>query len=365
MKRKTRSMVLEGPRKMRMWEFDIPKIKDDDALLKVEMTGVCGSDPGIYNGKAFKAPRPYPIIMGHEIIGYIEEIGERFAEKNKLKKGDRVILEYAFGCGECYSCITGNYITCEKNLNYGSMISCKNPPHLFGGYGEYVYLHPRAMVHKVSNNISPETGVLISAVLGNAIRWLRHKGNISIGETVVIIGPGQQGLAAAIVAKESGASNIIIAGRSKDKKRLALAKQFGANYIIDVDKEDLIASVKDITNGDMADIAMDVSGSPAGAKIIFDLVKQHGRVVMPGLYGSTKEIPVVLDKMIIKELTVLGVFSQDIKSVLPAIKLAESNKYPLDNMVTHRFKVEEAEKAVQIAGGEFAEEEPIKVVLIP
>lgn len=170
MARKTTSMVLEGPRTMRMWEFDLPEIGENDALLKVEMTGVCGSDPGIYNGKAFKAPRPYPIIMGHEIIGHIAEMGDRFAERRGLQQGDRVIVEYAFGCGECHSCLTGHYVTCEKNFNYGSMITCRNPPHLFGGYGEYVYLHPRAMVHKVSSRISPEAGIFICAVLGNGIR---------------------------------------------------------------------------------------------------------------------------------------------------------------------------------------------------
>ncbi len=364
--KKTRSMVLEGPGQMKMREFDIPSIKDDDALLKVEMTGVCGSDPGIYKGKAFKAPRPYPIIMGHEIIGTIEKLGRHFGEKNGLKEGDRVIVEYAFGCGECFSCLTGNYVTCEKNYNYGSMISCRNPPHLFGGYGQHVYLHPRAMVHKVSKEISAETGILICAVLGNAIRWLRMKGNVSIGETVVIIGPGQQGMAAVIAARESGASNIIVAGIGKDKKRFELAERFGANLCVDVEKEDLVGVVKEITGGNMADIAMDVSGSGKGVKALFDVVGRHGRVILPGLYGADKEIPVVLDKIVTKELTVLGVFSQNINSVLPAIKLAESGKYPLEEIITHRFPLEEAEKAVRLAGGLITGEDLFfKAVIVP
>lgn len=365
MAKKTSSMVLEGPRTMRQWEFDIPTILEDDALLKVEMTGVCGSDPGIYNGKAFKAPRPYPIIMGHEIIGHIEEIGEKFAARNGLQVGDRVIVEYAFGCGQCSSCLTGHYVTCDKHYNYGSMISCKNPPHLFGAYGAYVYLHPRAMVHKISPAISAEAGVLICAVLGNALRWLRHKGGISIGETVVILGPGQQGLAAVIIARQAGAGQIIVAGMSKDRRRLELARRYGAHHVVDVEKEDLSAVVRDITHGRMADVAMDVTGSAGGARALFDLVRQQGRIILPGLYGANKEIPIALDKIVTKELTVLGVFSQDMSSVIPAIRLAEEGLYPLEEMVTHRFPMAEAERAVQIAGGEFPEEDPIKVVLVP
>jgi alcohol dehydrogenase len=365
MAKKTRSMVLEGPRSMRLQEFDLPYITQDDALLKVEMTGICGSDPGIYNGKAFKAPRPYPIIMGHEIIGHIEAIGEAFAARNGLQVGDRVIVEYAFGCGQCVSCLTGHYVTCEKHYNYGSMISCKNPPHLFGGYGEHVYLHPRAMVHKVSAAISPEAGILICAVLGNAVRWLRHKGNLSIGETVVILGPGQQGLAAAMIAREAGAGRIIVAGMTKDKRRLDLARRFGAHHVVDVEKEDLATVVRELTGGRMADVAIDVTGSAGGAKMLLDLVKQQGRIILPGLYGATKEIPMVLDKIVTKELTVLGVFSQDLTSVLPAIAIAEGKKYPLEEMITHRFPIEQAERAVQLAGGEFPEETPVKVVLVP
>src|SRR4030042_368471 len=100
MTRKTRSMVLEAPRKMSLWEFEVPKIGPEDGLLKIEMAGVCGSDPGIYRGKTTRAPRPYPIIMGHEVVGHIEEIGESAAKRRGLKVGDREIIEHHFGCGD-------------------------------------------------------------------------------------------------------------------------------------------------------------------------------------------------------------------------------------------------------------------------
>ena len=361
----SKAMVLEAPGRMILREFPLPRIGTEEGLLRVEMVGVCGSDVGIYKGKASRAPRPYPIIMGHEILGTIAEIGEDASKRHCLKEGDRAIVEYAFGCGECFECKKGDYIHCESSFTYGSMLSCKEPPHLWGGYSEYLYLHPRAMLHKVSKDLLSEVGVLICAVLGNAIRWLRMVGNLSIGETVVIQGPGQQGLAAVVVAKEAGAGRIIVTGLTKDQKRFELAKTFGADVILDVEKMDPVKAVREITQGRMADIVIDTSGNPRGVGTAIDLVKRKGTVILPGLYGMDKEIPLILDKIIYKELKMQGVFSHDYGSVLPAIRLAESGKYALEQMGNKRFSVFEAEKAVKMAAGEIQGEDPIKVVINP
>ena len=361
----SRAMVLEAPRRMVMKEFPLPEIGPEEGLLRVEMVGVCGSDVGMYQGKAGRQPRPYPIIMGHEIFGTISKIGEEASRRLHVKEGDRAIVEYAFGCGECYYCVRGNYVHCEAFMTYGSMISCEEPPHLWGAYSEYLYLPPRAKVHQVKRDLPPETGVLICAVLGNGIRWLQVIGDVSAGDTVVIEGPGQQGLAGVVVAKEAGAGRIIVTGMRKDRRRLEMAKAFGADVIIDVEKEDPVKAVSEITDGRMADIVMDVTGKPEGAAAALDLVRKKGTVIIPGLYGMDREIPLVLDKMVFKEVKLQGVFSHDSESVVPAIYLAESGKYPLEKMVTHRFSLEEAEQAVKMAGGEIEGEDPIKVVIIP
>jgi alcohol dehydrogenase len=221
------------------------------------------------------------------------------------------------------------------------------------------------MVHKVKEDLLPEVGILVCAVLGNGIRWLQMIGGISLGNNVVIQGPGQQGLAGVIVAKEAGARKIIVTGITKDRARFELAKTFGADEVIDVEKRDPVEMVKKITDGRMADIVMDVTGNPKGAMTAIELVKKKGTIILPGLYGMDKEIPLILDKIVYKEVRVQGVFSHDFRSVIPAIDLAGSGKYPLEKMVTHRFPLEEAEKAVQVAGGEMEGEDPIKVVIVP
>lgn len=358
-------MVLESPGRMVLKEFPLPEIGLEEGLLKVEMVGVCSSDVGMYRGKPTRAPRPYPIIMGHEIFGTIAEIGEEASKKHGLQTGDHAIVEYAFGCGKCFYCGKGDYIHCESSFTYGSMVSCKTPPHLWGAYSEYLYLPPRAMVHKVRDDLLPEVAVLICAVLGNAIRWLQTIGGVSQGDTVVLQGPGQQGLAGVIVAKEAGAGKIIVTGMTKDQSRFELAKEFGADEIIDIEKMDPLERVTKLTEGRMADLVMDVTGNPKGAITAIDLVKKKGTVVLPGLYGMDKEIPVVLDKIVFKEVRVQGVFSHDVRSVLSAIPLAYSKKYPLERMVTHRFPLKEAEKAVKLVGGEIKGETPIKVVIVP
>jgi alcohol dehydrogenase len=361
----SRAMVLDAPRRMVLKEFPLPQIGSEEALLRVEMVGVCGSDVGIYRGKTTRAPRPYPIIMGHEVIGTIAEIGREASTCRGLREGDRVIVEYAFGCGECFYCKKGDYIHCESFHVYGSMISCREPPHLWGAYSEYLYIPPRARVHRVTKSLLPEIGVLVCAVLGNGVRWLQMIGGISAGDTVVIEGPGQQGLAGVIVAKEAGAGKVIVTGMSRDRRRMELAKKFGADLTIDVETIDPVKAVSEMTEGRMADIVMDVTGNPKGAVIAIDLVKKKGTVVIPGFYGMDREIPLVLDKIVFKEARLQGVFSHDSQSVIPALRLAESGKYPIEKMVTHRFPLEQAEQAVKVAGGEIEGEDPIKVVILP
>jgi alcohol dehydrogenase len=221
------------------------------------------------------------------------------------------------------------------------------------------------MVHKIGENISPEVGVLISAILGNAVRWLRIIGNVSIGQTVVIVGPGQQGMAGVMVAKESGAEPIIVIGLSKDKKRLEMARRFGADIVINAEDEDPVKVISDETNGTMADLVMDVTGHPSGASMALTLAGTGATIILPGLYGPDKEVPLLLDKAVLKELKLLGVFSHDFPAVDAAIKIARRGKYPLSEMISHRFPLEKAEDAIKLVGGEVEGETPLKVVLDP
>jgi len=365
MPKKTRSMVLEDVRRLSFREFDVPEIGEEDGLLRVEMCGVCGSDVGIYTGKAARILPYLPLILGHEILGRIEAMGPAACQRHGVKIGDRVVVEFAFGCGHCAQCLRGRYVFCEQAGRYGTYRSCSTPPHLWGAYGEYLYLPPRAMIHKVREDVPAEAAVLICAVMGNAVRWLRQVGGLSIGQTVVIQGPGQQGLAGVVVARECGAARVIVTGVSADERRFEMARLLGADHCVDVLKEDPVEKVRTLTGGEMADLVMDVTGRPQGAQTAVDLLKKGGTVVLPGLYGTAAQVPLLLDKVVLNEIRLQGVYSHDLNAVAPAIGIVESGRYPLERMVTHRFALPDAEKALRTAGGEIPGEQPIKVVLVP
>jgi alcohol dehydrogenase len=281
----SRAMVVTSPEKMQPGSYPLPSLGEQDGILKMELCGVCGSDPGIFRGKASRAPRPYPLILGHEIVGRVHEMSEAALKRHGIKLGDRVVVEYAFGCGQCQPCQAGRYTLCDKFYTYGSMVSCKEPPHLYGGYADYLYIHPNAKLHKLGKDMTPEVGVLVGAVLGNAVRWLCRIGGAAAGKAVAIVGPGQQGLAAALVARHSGAGPILVAGTSRDQERLALARKMGADITVEVETTDAAQAMREANQGRLADVVMDVSGHPAGAELALSLCGLGASLVLPGLYG--------------------------------------------------------------------------------
>lgn len=358
-----RAMVLTAPRKLEMQTFELPEIGDEDGLLKLELAGVCSSDLSKFNGGQVFGPRPFPIILGHEIVGRIVKIGENAKKRHGVKEGDRVVIEYAFGCGICKACRDGDYVMCEEHLNYGSMISCTPAPHLFGAYSEYLYIHPNAKVHYIGDGISPELGVMICAILANGVRWVMHLGKVANGETIVIVGPGQQGLAGIVAAKEAGAGTIFAIGLEQDRDRLKIAKRFGCDETIIIGENDPINVISKATKEKMADLVMDTSGNPLGAQLALRLTGIKGRLVLPGMYNH-QMVPLDLDMAVFREVQILGAFSHNSQAVKEAIKIAKN--YPFEELISHRFPLHETEKAIKLTGGDILQEtKPLKAVIDP
>ncbi len=362
------SAVMEkrGVPRIDIREFDIPEIGDDDGLLRVTMVGICASDAKNFFGAPTRPESVYPLIMGHEITGVIERVGRHAALRWGVKVGERVIVVASSGCGHCLRCLRGSPQYCREPeaVGYGYKTSCRIPPYLWGGYGQYLYLHSRATVLPFYSSIPDETAVLVGAALGNAVHWVQQAGQVSLGDAVVIEGPGPQGLCAAAVARECGASPIIVTGLSKDKNKLEMAKEFGADCTIDIEREEVISRVRDITGGNMADVVIDVSGSPSGVPLSIDLVRPLGTVVHGSLTGG-KKAEMVTDKLSLNEIRFQGVFSHNAKSALTALRLAETRKYPLEKLVSHKLPLVEAEKGLAIAYGKVEGETPFRVVLLP
>jgi threonine dehydrogenase-like Zn-dependent dehydrogenase len=361
----SRAIVQTAARKLEMREFPLPEIGGDDALLRIEACGICGSDYEQYQG-AFPGLR-FPLVPGHEPLGFIEKIGPLAAQRWGVKEGDRVAVEVLLPCGFCENCRAGAYRLCtgKGRMSAYGYTPCDVPPALWGGYAQHMYLDPHTVLHKVAADIPAELAVMFNP-LGAGIRWAVQLPGTTIGDTIAILGPGQRGLAGVIAAREAGASVIIVTGLGRDGKKLALAREFGATHTIDVEKEDPVARVREITGGRGVDVAVDVTSyATAAVTQAIDMVRRCGTVVLAGTKGPKPVENFLSDKIVGKEIRVQGALGVDFRAYAPAIRLIESRRYPLEKMHTHTIALEQAEHAIKLLAGEIPGEDAIHIMLKP
>jgi 2-desacetyl-2-hydroxyethyl bacteriochlorophyllide A dehydrogenase len=355
------AMVQTGKRKLEPRDVPLPDIDDDSALLRLEACGICGSDYEQFEG-AIRVP--FPVIPGHEPVGRIAKIGDRAAQRWKLDVGDRIAVETMLSCRHCDPCLGGRYHLCDSRRIY-SYIPLSEAPGLWGGYAQYLYIHPNAVVHRIDPTLSPSIAALFNP-LGAGFRWAVEMPRLQPNETVVVLGPGQRGLASVIACRAAGAGTVIVTGIAADERKLALARQFGADHTIDVDNEDPVAKVKALTGGRGADIVVDVSAY--ATKPITDaisMVRPGGRVVLAGVKGNKAVPNFISDHVVMKEVNVMGAIGVTSTGYKAAIKLIESRKVPVEAMHTHDFALDDAERAIRTLAREFPGEESIHSCLIP
>ncbi len=357
-----RGATLLGPDQLEIREYPLPDIPPDGGLVKVEMAGVCGSDVKYLHGKI---KLPTPVILGHEILGRVEKLGRQAAAIHKLNEGDRIILKGAIGCGRCPDCRRGGARFCKQRTSYGGRTPCDRPPHLFGGFADYIYLAPDVLATKVSQQLPAESAVLVGAVMANGFQWAIRRGGVKLGDYVLIQGPGQQGLSNAFAARHAGAAKIFITGIGRDQPRLELAKKFGAHRAINVDEEDVLEVIRDETDGEMCDVVVDVSGSPKAILTSVDCLRLQGTLVLAGLTGDTTVTPMLTDKLVWKEIKLQGCFTADNDATEASLRLLEETKFPVQEMVSHVFPLADTEKCIRAVGGEIPEMFPSKALINP
>ncbi len=336
----TTSMVLTDEAAIEAREYPIPDVSDGGALLEVETTSVCGSDIGLYRGDShFES---LPLVLGHEVAGRIVEGAEATLDQWNVEVGDRVTPEPYIPCWECDDCQTGNYHMCDEDQCYGVSISADRPPHLWGGYGRYMYLAPKSRVHPVPDDVSGQAACL-SSVIGNGVRWVVSKGDVSPGDSVAVIGPGAQGLASTIVADEAGADPLILLGVESDAYRLELGEQLGATHTFFSDREDVGERVAEVTDDGPEVVIVTAPASPA-VSLGLDLVRRRGRVVLPGLVDDSTEIET--DQLVVDEISLLGGRGQAL-NVERAMGILERRAADVASINTHIFPVLEAQTAIE------------------
>jgi len=355
------AMVQTGVRKLEPRDLPIPEIDDESALLRVEACGICGSDYEQYEGLL---RTPMPVIPGHEPLGVIERIGDAAARRWGVDVGDRVAVETMLSCRFCSACLDGRYHLCRDRRVY-SYIPLSHAPGLWGAYSEYLFVHRNAVVHKIDRSLPPNTAVMFNP-LGAGFRWAVEMPRTGPGDTVLVLGPGQRGLASVIACREAGADQILVTGLAADARKLALAREFGAHHTIDVENEDALARVREWTGGLGADVVIDVSSySTTPVAQALDFVRPGGRVILAGVKGF-KAIPdFVSDKIVMKEISLQGAIGVTSSGYRSAIRLLESRRVPVERMHTHDFALRDAELAIRTLAREIPGDESIHSCLLP
>lgn len=322
-----------GNKKAEMQTFPDPVAKGDNVVVKVKSSALCGTDLPFY-----RAPDGLDFIPGHEISGEVFEI-----DKTKyIKKGDRVTINTQVGCGRCDSCRKGKIMLCGNQVVIGL--------HKNGGHCEYV-LAPEKNIFLLPDEISYETGAVMHDGLGVPYHNARRLG-VSAFDTVAVFGTGPIGLGFVIMLKFLGA--IVIAVEINDY-RLKLAKDLGADYVVDAKSEDPVKFINDLTKNRGVDIAVDSAAhTDVTLNQVIACIKKAGTI---GVVGQKGEMQVTIhprwnnislwDKIILNEVQILGSCGYDYGEHGNLINLVQRG-VGIEKMVTHRFSLEQAPEAYRL-----------------
>lgn len=350
-----RAAVMFGPGDMRVVDKPVPKPGPGEILVRVAACGMCGTDIKIYFGKFANTP-PYDgnFTPGHELAGTVAALGEGV---NEFAIGDHVVCEAHKGCGQCENCLDGEYTAC---LNYGNLskghralgMSCD------GGFAEYAVVHIN-QTYKVPKNVSLDEAA-IAVTSGTSLYAIDRMGGYLAGRSVAIIGPGPVGLVLVQIASALGASPIILIGTREN--RLNLGKEFGADHIVHVKREESpVKHVMELTNGRGVDYTFECAGGDQSVDHAISMTRKAGAVVLVAFYGDSVSIDI--NKAIRSRIDLLSMRGEGRQVLKRAVALQEQGKINVAPIITHRFPLEKITDAFEMF--QSRRDNPIKILIKP
>lgn len=308
-----------------------PTCKENQVKIEVAYTGICGTDLHILHDTFKSSP---PVVLGHECSGVVVEVG---GQVKKFSIGDRVtVLGSTQGtCGKCFHCKTGCYMFCEYRRGMGIGVN--------GSFTKYVCIE-EDVVYKLPDYISLKEGALAEP-LACAVQAIEELTNIKSGDVILLSGPGPIGLICLSLLVMKGCK-VIVSGTNVDNDRLNIAKELGADRIVNVQTENLQDVIFEETNGTGVDITIDCSGAPAAINMCFEHVKKLGKHIQVGIVG--KEFQFNFDTILYKQMSVYGSLAHSISTWNRVMKIYQQNKINLKPIITHVMSLENWENAFQL-----------------
>src|SRR5690625_3436144 len=324
-------------------EKEVPHPGKDQVKIEVKYAGLCGSDIHTYEGHYKVA---VPVTLGHEFAGKVIEVGEGVTE---FKPGDRVTSETTFYiCGECEYCKTQDYNLCDHRKGLGTQQD--------GGFAKYLIARKDSL-HHIPKNVDYRSAAMTEplACTHHAVSMV----DIEEGDLVVVIGLGPIGLLTAQVVQNLGAK-VVITGLSTDEVRLEKAKELGIDYVVNIEETNINELVDSLTNGYGADVVFECSGSVIAANQGLDLLRKKGQYSQVGIFADPK-ISFDMEKVIQKEIRVVGSRSQKPADWGPSLELMSNGSVDAKSLVTHEFDITQWDEAYEV----IKNGEAIKVLMTP
>lgn len=330
MEGKMKTAVMLGIGEMGFEERDIPQVKDDEVLVKLEYVGICGSDLHYYETGAIGdyVVEP-PFVLGHEPGGTVVEVGKNVTH---LKAGDRVALEPGKTCGHCEFCKTGRYNLCPDVVFFAT-------PPVDGVFQEYV-AHEADLCFKLPNNVSTLEGALIEPLAVGFHAAIQ--GDAHLGQKAVVMGAGCIGLVSMMALKARGVSEVYVVDIME--KRLKKALELGADGVINGAEENVEEKICQITDGRGVDLVIETAGTEITTRQAISIAKKGSNIVLVG-YSKSGEMTLPMSLVLDKELTFKTVFRY--RHIYPmAIEAVSQGKVNLKGIVTDIFDLDDAQKAM-------------------
>jgi 2-desacetyl-2-hydroxyethyl bacteriochlorophyllide A dehydrogenase len=343
-----RAVTFQAPGEVRIEEKPDPEIvAADDVLVRVEASGICGSDLHIFHGRV---PVEQGFTIGHEFVGTVLAAGD---DVERVAVGDRVLGCFHTACATCVACLRGDYHRCEHGQTFGHGSKLGD---LQGAQAEQL-LVPRAnlTLRRVPEGMSDEAALFAGDVMGTGYHSIAHAG-MAAGDSVAVLGLGPVGLCAVQAALAGGAVRVFAVDTVEE--RLAMAAQFGATPI-KLGEEEPKKVVRAATEGRGVDVVVDAVGDPGPLEMAISLARDAGTVSGIGAYAGRGEV--LLGLAWLKGLTLRLGLANVIAHVDRVLALIEAGKLDPTPLVTHHMKLDQAEEAYKL----YDQREALKIVLTP